>query len=131
MSKHVFIIENNELLVMMYRSIFQALACGVTHAATLDEALRWLPGLKADLVILDARLADGAGMVDGRKLRLTLKSMEVPIIATVSRLSTYEDDAVRNAGYAAIVTKPFQISAFSTLVKSYIDRVSPSGSALQ
>lgn len=125
MSKHVFIIENNELLVMMYRSILQALACGVTHAATLDEALRWLPGLKADLVILDARLAEGAGMSAARKLRLTLKAMEVPIIATVSRLSAREDDAVRHAGYAAIVTKPFQIKDFSMLVKSYIDRVLP------
>lgn len=122
MPRKVFIVEDNELLVRMYRSIFRSMDCCVMHATTTRDALRLLPGLHADLIIIDDRLPDGSGIHATREIRRQLEDADTPIIATVSQLSTLDDDDMRSAGYASIVIKPIQFSAFSALARRYVDK---------
>jgi DNA-binding response OmpR family regulator len=116
MSKHVLIIDDNELLVKMYRSIFRAMQCSVAHASTMTDALNLLSTTRADLVILDDRLAHGSTEVS-RDLRSRLAATKTPIIATVSRPKASNQEAMRDAGYDSIVTKPFQVNVLSALAR--------------
>ena len=117
MSRNVLVIESNELLVRMYQSIFQAMQCSVAHAATIGEALQLLPGIRADLIILDARLADDASLEAVRLLRAQLEASDIPVIAMVSRPLSTDPNGLLDSRYQSIVTKPFQVSVFAALAR--------------
>jgi two-component system cell cycle response regulator DivK len=120
MQWNVFIIEDNELLVRMYRSIFQSMDCSVTHAPSTREAVRLLGGVNPDLIIIDDSLPDASGIDAMQAIRPHLEDAGTPIIATVSQLSTLDEAAMHSAGYASIVTKPFQVHAFSALARRFV-----------
>jgi DNA-binding response OmpR family regulator len=125
MPGHVFIVEDNALLVQMYRSIFLAMDCRVTHAPSTREALRLLDGVKADLIIVDDDLPDGSGLDATSRIRSQLEDADTPIIATVSQPAALDDAAMHRAGYASIVMKPFQVGAFSALARRHLGRQKP------
>ena len=125
MQGNVFIVEDNEWLVCMYRSIFKTMDCCVTHASTTSDAVRLLHGMKTDLIIIDDRLPDGSGIDVTHEFRFQLEESDTPIIYTTSQLSTLDERALQSAGYASVVTKPLDIGAFSALVRRYVGNRSP------
>ena len=123
MPKHVLIVENNELLVRMYRSLLNAFDSRVTHAVTVRQIVRLIQGLRVDLVILDDRFSDGTGVHATRALRSLVHTREVPIIATVSQPLDNGVAAMDGTGYAAVVSKPFQLQALTALLGRFLTKV--------
>ncbi len=117
MPRHVLVIESNRLLARMYQSIFHAMQCRVAHATTIGEALQLLSGIRADLIILDARLVDDTSLEATQLFRAQLEASEIPVIATVSRPLAADPNGIRDSGYQSIVTKPFQVNVFSALAQ--------------
>jgi DNA-binding response OmpR family regulator len=118
MSRHVLIIESNKLLARMYQSIFQAMQCSVARAATISEALQLLSYVRADLIILDVRLENGASLEAAQIFRAQLEARQIPVIAMVSRPVDSAPNAMLDSGYPSVMTKPFQVNVFSALARS-------------
>jgi DNA-binding response OmpR family regulator len=119
-AQHVFVIEDNELLVKMYRVIFSALGCGVIHASTQSDAMRLLEDVHPDLFIVDDRLPDGSGADTTRAIRACNGFSRVPIIATVTKTSQEVVGELEAAGIASVVTKPLDIKTFSALARRHL-----------
>lgn len=118
MSTNAFIVEDSEMLVKMYRSIFKALNCNVAHARTGADALRRLDGRQPDLIIVDECLVDLSGIETIRAIRAHDQLIDTPLIATISARSALAvRDELRALGVAAVVTKPWQVGSFSALVQ--------------
>jgi DNA-binding NtrC family response regulator len=114
---HVLIIEDNVLLVKMYQSIFQSMQVSAENVASIGEAIRVLPTTKADLIILDDRLARSSSGETNLLLRSQLKASKIPLIGTMSRPIRAADEVPREISYASVIFKPFQVNAFSALVR--------------
>ena len=117
MTTHAFIVEGNELLVKMYRSVFRALNCDVAHARTGADALRRLDGEQPDLIIVDECLADISGIETMRAIRALGQLVDTPLIATIPARSTLGKDELRALDVAVVVTKPLHLGSFSALVQ--------------
>lgn len=115
--RHVFVIEDNELLVQMYRAIFGAMGFGVVHASTKEDARPLFEMSQPDLFIVDD---DGSGVEATREMLACNGLAHVPIIATVSHTSPELVGDLHAAGIVLVVTKPLQISSFAALVKRYL-----------
>jgi CheY-like chemotaxis protein len=126
--RDVFVIEDNELLVKMYRSIFGAMGCRVIDASGQRHALLLLDGCRPDLFIIRERLNDGTWAETVRAIRAHNGFARVPIIATVSTNSQQERDAMYAMGIASVVTKPLQIGPFTALAEQHL--LGPAGPAL-
>lgn len=116
--RHVFIIEDNELLVKMYRTIFGAMGFGVVHASTQGDAKHLFEASRPDLFIVDDD--DGTGVDTLRAIRARYDFADVPVITTVTRSSPQLLGELQAAGTASVVTKPLQVSSFSALARKHL-----------
>lgn len=132
MSSKVLVIEDNDLLVHMYRSIFQSMNCSVTHAHTMSEALTLVQILKVDLIVVDDRLPDGSGAATIRAIRSQLDEATPPIIATVLHRSSSDELRDREGrALTSVVTKPLEMKAFTSLARRFVGDAASSSSRLQ
>ncbi len=120
MSSHVFIIENNPLLIKLYRSMLHPLHYTVQHATNVNDALQALNNLKADLIILDERLVKQACQDAGNQLEQRIRSSSTPLIATTFRRACDFEQTPDPSQFTTVVSKPFQIDFFTDLVRRTI-----------
>jgi two-component system, cell cycle response regulator DivK len=121
----VLVIEDNDLIMKIYRAIFQQLACRVTPARTIAEALALLTHEQPDLIVVDLWLPDGSGIDATRAIRAQADLKDTPLIVVTTGAASSEDEA-RATGCSACISKPIRVSAFIQLVRQYLDK-RPSG----
>jgi CheY-like chemotaxis protein len=122
-TKLVLVIDDNELLFRLYRSLLGPLPCKLAHAGSGQEALNFIRQEKPDLVILNHRPRGdaGASVELAAQIRAAQGLAQVPIVATTSLPGDVDDKLARLAGYAAVVVKPIQKSAFIELMQRLLE----------
>ncbi|MGH4011862.1 MAG: response regulator [Pseudonocardiaceae bacterium] len=83
----VFLLDDHEVIRCGLRELLQDSGTieVVGEAARADEALRRIPAVRPDVVVLDARLPDGSGIEVCREIRSSLPSVACLI------LTSYDD----------------------------------------
>ena len=120
MSRHVLIVEDNDLFVRIYESLFDPLGCRVSRARTQLEAMELLAREQPDLIIMDNRLSDGNGVETTRAIRALAPFRDTPIIAVSLRNAPPEQEAMAEAGCTAFVAKPIKVDEFAALARRYL-----------
>ncbi len=120
MSNNVFIIENNPLLIKLYRSMLDPIQYRVQHASSVNEALLALDNLKADLIILDERIVEHSSRDAGHALEQRIRSSNTPLISTTFRRASEVEQTFDQSQFTTVVSKPFQIDSFTALVRRVI-----------
>ncbi|WP_119153565.1 response regulator [Caldimonas tepidiphila] len=128
MQRVVLIVDDNEMLFKLYRSLLSPMDCVVAHAASRQDAVRSLHREKPDLIILNHRLRDGSGEEAVREIRRL--DRHTPILAMTSSPQELDEEAVRRAGYASVLAKPFQRDAFVKLAQRLMQEEPPGGAPL-
>jgi len=118
--ERVFIVEDNELMLRLYRSVLGSLGYESGHASTAGEARRLLSTRRPDLIIVDDLLPDGSGEELTRSLRSCAEFAHTPIVAVASDASDAARDRMRNAGCTQFLSKPIQIGEFSAAARQYL-----------
>jgi DNA-binding response OmpR family regulator len=126
MSNQVLIVESNTLLVKMYRCIFQTMACRVEHAPTVTEAIRALHDINAQLIILDDRVVQDSSVAASRELQDWIQASKTPLIGTVNRSAKNARAPSPYMHYSSVVSKPFQLEAFSAIARQAMTTNHPS-----
>lgn len=113
----VLCVEDNAANLALVAAVLEAAAIDVTGTATAAQALAWLEGGRADLILMDVRLPDGDGLELTRRLRALPDTARVPIIALTTHAMA--GDAVRalEAGCDAYITKPIDTIDFRRQVE--------------
>ena len=120
----VLVMDDEEILLDIATQMCRRLGLEVATAGSCSEAVEkyseeFRMGCPFDLVLLDLTIPGGSG---GMETAVKLKKMDPEVKAVA--MSGYTDHEVMTDpskfGFAAILTKPFRLSEFGTVLKSIL-----------
>ncbi len=120
MNKTVLVVEDNDLLMMMYRSALGELGATLLYADSGEEAIDVAAGEHPDLVIMDIVLPGKSGVEAACDIRMLPGLEDVPIIAVTVHDDPSEIDGFDDAGFDGYLTKPVNLDEFLDLVRTFI-----------
>jgi two-component system, OmpR family, phosphate regulon response regulator PhoB len=125
MSARIFVVEDEEPLVMLLRYNFEAEGYSVDSSARGDEADARLKESIPDLVVLDWMLPGISGIELCRRLRARVETRQLPIIMLTARGE--ESEKVRGFATGAddYVVKPFSVPELLARVRALLRRSNP------
>ncbi|QSF44516.1 response regulator [Paenibacillus tianjinensis] len=118
----VLYVEDNELNMALMHHIFKKnlpsllLLKAETAEIGLDIAVRQLP----DLIILDIGLPGLNGYEALEWLKAREDTRHIPVVAISAFALRTDIERARETGFAAYITKPFQVSVFTDTVKTLL-----------
>ena len=122
--KTVLILDDESSIRDLMRSVLSRLGYDVTATCTGDEAIaayrkQLEQGRAFDLVIVDLRLGDEMG---GTEVLASLKTMnpKVTVVACSGSFSGSTADTTSEDGFAAFLSKPFQVGELRSLVARFL-----------
>ena len=118
MMHDVLVVEVEPDLAATYERLLRRDDCRVLCTSSRASALEALAGNDHALVIADLRLPDGDGLDVVRAAR-ALPNPPAVVVVT-GAISAARRRAVRAAGAAAVLDKPFSTAAFRSLVRALL-----------
>jgi CheY-like chemotaxis protein len=90
----------------------------VVEAQTVHDGLEIARRLKPDVVITDIHLPDGKGFDVLAHLREDGETAHIPVIALTAERHADHMHNMQRAGFDRIVTKPFDVPEFVSIIRS-------------
>ncbi|HEY3110094.1 MAG TPA: response regulator [Chloroflexota bacterium] len=106
------------VLVSLLRGTSGLAAAG---AATVEDALGFLRGIRVHLVLLDLRTPVASGVEVIERMRLSPATWGIPLIALTPADWPHTEQAARLAGCAAILADPHALDVLVDLVRDVIE----------
>ena len=106
MSKHIVVVENDVMALELTRRLLAAKGYEVTCVSDGEEALRVVPRVKPDLVLMDVSLPGIDGIEVTQRLRRSRRSAAVPVAVLSAQAFGDDVDRARRAGCVQYMTKP-------------------------
>ena len=121
MTKNVYVIEDNEKNMKLFRAILKLIPDVVIFEETRgDLGLELIKSGNPDLVILDIQLQEMSGIDICKELRRIDNFKEIPIIAVTSFAMKGDKERILSAGFNEYISKPIKVKEFREMVKSYL-----------
>lgn len=122
MEKKVFIIEDNEQNIKLYKAIFNKMPdIKLFIEARGDKGLEMIKSGDPDLIILDNKLPVLAGIEICKEIRKIDKFKEIPIIVILSSpIEGNLEKVLLEAGFNKYLSKPINIKEFRKAVKDLL-----------
>jgi len=122
MTKNVYVVEDNEKNMKLFRAILKLIPDVVIFEETRgDLGLELVKSGNPDLVILDIQLPEMSGMDICTELRKIEKFTETPIIAVTSFAMKGDKERILTAGFNEYISKPIKVNDFREVVKKYLN----------
>ena len=119
--KDVYVIEDNEKNMKLFRAIFKLMPNIKLFEETQgDLGLELIKTGKPDLIILDIQLPKMNGIEICTELRALDKFKEIPIIAVTSFAMKGDKERILEAGFNEYISKPIRVQEFRNLVEKLI-----------
>jgi len=121
MTKNVYVIEDNEKNMKLFRAILKLIPDVVIFEETRgDLGLELIKSGNPDLVILDIQLPEMSGIDICTELRRIENFKEIPIVAVTSFAMKGDKERILSAGFNEYISKPIKVKEFREMVKSYL-----------
>jgi len=121
MVKHVYVIEDNEKNMKLFKAILNLIDDIEIHDETRgDTGLELIKSGNPDIIILDIQLPEMSGIDICKELRKIEEYKEIPIIAVTSFAMKGDEERIMAAGFNKYISKPIKVAEFRELVKSYL-----------
>lgn len=122
MKKKVFIIEDNEANIKLYKAIFKKIPnIEVFYETRGDKGLEMIKSGNPDLIILDNDLPKLKGIDICKELRKMDKFKEIPIIAASSSpVEGNRESVFARAGFNKSLSKPLNLKEFKEVMKEFL-----------
>ena len=127
MSKHILLVDDDELMRRSVAFNLEKNNYRVSTAATAEDALALAQRDRPELVLLDIGLP---GMDGVEALRRFQKQADTPVIFVTARRSELDQILVLELGADDYITKPFKFEVLLARVKAVLrrsERVAPAG----
>jgi len=118
----ILIVEDEELVLQVIKSAFDAEKNHLYTAGTIEEAEKVLKHKGADLLILDRMLPDGDGLQLCSKLRNDPQFKALPVLILSGKSVTNEKVLGLKLGADDYLGKPFEIPELRARVDSLMRR---------
>ena len=116
-AKKVFIVEDNELNLRLFRDLLEAHGAVVSTVRDARDALGAMRDFLPQLVIMDIQLPHISGVELIRQMRADPLLESVPVMAVTAYAGKGDESRVRQAGADAYVSKPISVSRFVSAVE--------------
>jgi CheY-like chemotaxis protein len=118
MSKQILVIEDDHATGVLYRAILAERSYEMLYAANGSRGLEMAETQQPDLILLDMRLPQMAGLDVARSLRENPATAQIPIIVISANLDTPDGDRMRRLGCDAFLSKPFMPQELYRVIES-------------
>jgi CheY-like chemotaxis protein len=121
MKKNVFVIEDNEKNMKLFRAILNLIPnIEIYEEARGDLGFELIKSGNPDLIILDIQLPEMNGTEICTELRKIKKFKNVPIIAVTSFAMKGDKEHILASGFNQYISKPIKVQEFRELVLNYL-----------
>ncbi|MFX1311374.1 MAG: response regulator, partial [Promethearchaeota archaeon] len=118
MTKPVYVIEDNEKNMKLFRAILRLIPEVEVFEETSGKlGLELIKSGNPNLVILDIQLPEMNGIDICSELRKIEKFKEIPIFAVTSFAMKGDKEKILSAGFNEYISKPIKVQEFRELVK--------------
>jgi two-component system, cell cycle response regulator DivK len=119
----VLIVDDNEKNLKLARDVLRSRGFETLEAASGTEGITLATEHLPDVILLDLRLCDMAGVEVTRKLAGDPQTASIPVVALSALPLEGGSDWLESVGFAGYIEKPISIAQFSDAVRGYcIDR---------
>jgi two-component system cell cycle response regulator DivK len=121
MSKPILIVEDNALVVEMYRSALRTLDARLLEARDGDGALRLAAAQAPALIIMDIMLPGASGYEVLKDLKKLPALAGAPVLAVTTAATAADAAKIKDAGFDGLIPKPINIPAFVETVRRHLN----------
>ena len=122
MSRPVLVVEDNPLVLEIYRSSLAPLGVTLIEALTGEAAVAALERETPRLIVMDIVLPGMSGYDLIGLLRSQPRTKRVPVIAVSNAATQADARRLQLAGFDAVVPKPFAIDFFVATVSRFLNQ---------
>jgi CheY-like chemotaxis protein len=120
MSKSVLIVEDNALVVEMYRSALKPLNVHLLEARNGEDALALAATHSPALILMDILLPGANGYDVLKKIKQLPNAAAAPVLAVTNAATASDRTKIKDAGFDALITKPINIQTFVAEVRRHL-----------
>ena len=121
MPKNVYVIEDNEKNMKLFRAILNLIPnVEIFEETRGDLGFELIKSGNTDLVILDIQLPEKSGTEICTELRKIQKFKNLPIIAVTSFAMKGDKERILASGFNQYISKPLKVREFRELVTNYL-----------
>ena len=121
MTKDVYVIEDNEISMKLFRASLNLIPNVEIFEETRGKSgLELIKSGNPDLIILDIQLCEMSGIDMCKALRKIEKFKKTPIMAVTSFAMKGDRERILSAGFNDYFSKPIRVKEFIEVVKSYL-----------
>ena len=122
MSKRILIVEDQEDLRAILRTLLTSTGFEVVEAADGEAGVSKAKSELPDLVLMDIQLPVMDGYEAIRRIKADATTARMPLIAVSSFAMKGDEEKARAAGCDAYVTKPYSPMKLLALVKTFLEK---------
>lgn len=112
MTARILIVEDNKLNLELATELLKSSGYAVLQSRSAEEGLRVAREQHPDLILMDVRLPGMDGLAAVRVLKQDPDTRAIPAVAMTAQAMRGDEEAARDAGFDAYVTKPIDTRAF-------------------
>lgn len=116
MTARILIVEDNNLNLELATELLKSSGYAVLQSRSAEEGLRVAREQRPDLILMDVRLPGMDGLAAVRVLKQDPETRTIPAVAMTAQAMRGDEEAARDAGFDAYVTKPIDTRAFPRVV---------------
>jgi len=121
MAKRILVVDDDENILSLERTILEQKGFDVTAAAGGAEALKLLAGQVFDLVLLDVMMPEIDGFTVCRKIKEDPRLKDVPVIFLTAKGGGEALAEGFESGAVMYINKPFTANKLLTIVNTMLD----------
>jgi len=120
MTRHILVVEDNDLSRELLCDWLESEGYQVTSASALDQAFDAIKKLPPDAVLLDVQLGDQDGLSMASWMRRQPALSHIPIIAVTAHAMVTEQERISQAGCNACVPKPIDFKVLTQQLQQWL-----------
>jgi DNA-binding response OmpR family regulator len=121
MTKRILVVDDDENILSLERTILEQKGFDVTAAAGGAEALKLLSGEAFDLVLLDVMMPEIDGFTVCRKIKEDPRLKDVPVIFLTAKGGGEALAEGFESGAVMYINKPFTANKLLTIVNTMLE----------
>lgn len=122
MNPRLLLVEDDPVSQAFLAEVARGLPADVDCAASVAQALGWARAHRHDAWLIDAHLPDGSGAALLAQLRGLVASSSPPALGHTASRSPSDLQALRAAGFDAVVSKPLPADQWSAALRRLLRR---------
>jgi len=121
MIKKVFIVEDNELNMKLFRDLVEASGYETVVTRSGMNALELAREHRPDLILMDIQLPEISGLDVIRQLKADFELRAIPVIAVTAFAMKGDEERIREGGCEGYMSKPISVPQFIATLKKFLD----------